>query len=195
MKKSVRFVVMTAAAAAVLAASACTEVVNAVIPTWTSDGTFDYLAHDGGTTWGGGGPVKATVHGAGVLDGINECPPGPWELSYCSRLYQGTLSTLPGFDGEPGSWPVVMRTYRYSCTFSDCSLQIYLEELTTPDGTDGLSSGIAGEVIDGTDGCAGRGVKFEGTGDLISNPSIEVDVAITICSPGLAASMEATRTI
>jgi hypothetical protein len=180
-------------AAAALAGSSCTAVVDASRPTWTAPGTFDYLAHDGGTTWGGGGPVTALVRGPDDLSLLTQCGPGGFENSVCQRHYDGTLTTQAGFTGDPGQWKVRMTSLR-SCGVGGCDpLAIYLDQLLTPDGADGMTNpGITGALIDGTDGCSGRGVRFEGTGPLDSDPSIDVDVAIVICSPGLAAHMGAT---
>jgi hypothetical protein len=199
MKKSVRFVVGAVGMAVVLAASACTEVVQATTPTWTSDGTFEFTLHDGGSTIEGGGPVSAVVSASGP-DALNiptECSPGQLtEGSTCSRLYFGAVTTKPGFIGDPGKWTVDFRTYRWCSAFDSCNppLDVTIEQVRTPDGTDGMDwFAVSNAMIDGTDGCPGRGVKFEGTGSLLSDSSIDVDVRLVLCSPGLAAHMEATR--
>jgi hypothetical protein len=199
MNGTIRYVAMVVATAAVLAASACTEVVQATTPTWTSDGTFEFTLHDGGSTIEGGGPVTAVVAASGpdALTIPTECSPGQITGgSTCSRLYFGTVTTKPGFIGDAGRWSVDFRTYRWCDVFESCNppLGVTIEQVRTPDGTDGMDwFAVSNEMIDGTDGCPGRGVKLDGTGALQSDPSIDVDVRLVICSPGLAAHMEATR--
>jgi hypothetical protein len=199
MNRTVRVMAIAAAAAAALVASSCTEVVQATTPTWSSGGTFEFTLHDGSSTIEGGGPVTAVVSASGpdALTIPTECSPGQLsEGSTCSRLYFGALTTKPGFIGDAGKWSVDFRTYRWCDVFGACDppLTVTIEQVRTPDGTDGMDwFAVSNEMIDGTDGCPGRGVKLDGTGSLLSDPSIDVDVRLVICSPGLAAHMEATR--
>lgn len=202
--------IVVAAATATLAGTACSQVVSA--PRWAAQGTFDYQVDDGGPIWGGGGPVTASISADPTID----LPPWanalgsecydfiPFYGRECSRSYSGTLTTQAGFTGDPGAWTVRLRTTRYCDTLgAGCDapphppLQIHLDELRNPEGTDGLYDqqlgAIHGTLIDGTDGCDAAGVKIEGTGVLASDHSAEVEVFIVICSPGLAAHMGATK--
>jgi hypothetical protein len=181
MRRFVRIVAVATGVMAVLAGSACTALSESTrYPlNYAAPGHFEYLASDGSSTWGGGGPITAA---------LSTLTCAPTAGCQSNRAVSGHFDTGAGFTGDPGrySFRIVKhcewRTYQpspYLGTVKWCeTTDIVLEELRTPDGTDSIGGIVAAT---NTSGC----LNFDGTSPLASDPTVEVTIDLSMCNDDL----------